>query len=457
MSNYPRLALLLAVVAGGLSQSENQPYFALSSNQTFGTRAKPSVSMSAWAVDSLEFRVYRIDDPVRFFQQIENPHEFGAHTPAPPHERTLLERIHGWKRSLRASIQRGIRAQFTESPSAHLQKLLPAKSAPAPGSRETHYAEAPVLNRQQLVLSFVQPVQSHSRWERQTIPVHVTEKGVYLVEAVRGELRAYTLLMVSDSVLITKTAKGRIVNLLMDRATGEPVRDAKVWMLGRDANLGSAATDAEGVATLPIPSGRPDDVRILARHGADYAVNTLSSWAFSANQASWMGYIYTDRPVYRPGHLVHFKGILRLRTAEGYQVPAGKPVSVTIQDQEQKPVYQKTLTASATGAIADDLALAPSAVLGNYFIEVKSAGEGFMSGSFEVQEYKKPEYEVRVTPGENARARRRERAGRHRRALLLRRAGQRRQGPLRRLSRPLLVPALVRSRRNDRRGFRRGR
>ena len=81
-------------------------------------------------------------------------------------------------------------------------------------------------------------------------------------------------------------------------------------------------------------------------------------------------------------------------------MPAGKPVSVTIQDQEQKPVYQKTLTTSANGTVTDDLALAPAAVLGNYFIEVKSAaGEGYMSGSFDVQEYKKPEYEVRVTPG----------------------------------------------------------
>ena len=400
MKTYLRLTLLLTAAAAGLSQSENQPYFALSSNQTFGSRSKPSVSMSAWGVDSLEFRVYRIDDPVKFFQQIENPHEFGARTPAPPHERTLLERVHIWKRSLRANIQREIRAQFTESPSARFEKMLPAKSAPSPGSRDTHYAEAPVLNAQQLVLSFVQPVQSHSRWDRVTVPVRVDAKGVYLVEAVKGELRAYTLLMVSDSVLITKTGKGRIVNVLMDRATGEPIRDAKVWMLGRNAELSNATTDGEGVATLPIPAGRPDDVRILAHNGADYAVTTLSNYAFSANEPSWMGYVYTDRPVYRPGHTVHFKGILRLRTAAGYEVPAGKAVSVSVQDQEQKPVYQKTLTTNANGSIADNLTLPASAGLGNYFIEVKSTvGEGYMSGSFEVQEYKKPEYEVRVTPG----------------------------------------------------------
>ncbi len=401
LTKHLQLVLLLAAVATGLSQPETQPYFALASSQTFGTHSKPSVSVSSWAVDSLEFRVYRIEDPVKFFQQIENPHQFGARTPAPPHERTLLERVHLWKRSLRAEIQRGIRAQFTESPSAHFEKLLPSKPTAQPGGRETHYAEAPVLNAQQLVLSFVQPMaQSRSRWERSTVPVNVTGKGVYLVEAVKGQLRAYTVLMVSDSVLITKTGKGRVVNMLADRSTGEPIRDAKIWMLGRDSNLGDSTTDAEGVAVLPVPAGRPDDIRVLARNGSDYAVNTLATYAFSANQSTWMGYIYTDRPVYRPGHTVHFKGILRLRTAAGYEVPAGKAVSVSIQDQEQKPVYQKSLNTSANGTIHDDLTLPLSAALGNYFIEVKSAaGEGYMNGSFEVEEYKKPEYEVRVTPG----------------------------------------------------------
>ena len=179
MKKYPQLVLLLAAAATGLSQSENQPYFALSSSQTFGTHSKPSVSISSWDVDSLEFRVYRIEDPVKFFQQLENPHQFGAHAPAPPHERTLIERIHIWKRSLRADIQRGLRAQFTESPSAHFEKLLPSKSTAQPGGRETRYAEAPVLNAQQLVLSFVQRVQSHNRWDRETVPVDVSGKGVY--------------------------------------------------------------------------------------------------------------------------------------------------------------------------------------------------------------------------------------------------------------------------------------
>ena len=400
-----RLAAALALAAPGLSQGEGEPYFSLSSNRTFPSNGKPTVEISAVNVDSLEFRVYRVDDPVKFFEEIENPHQFGGRAPAPPHERTLLERIHGWKRGLRANIRRSLRAQFTESPSAHFERFLPHEAPPAanaPGAtRGTYYAETPVLNSQQLVLSFVQPVtQGSSRWERETVPLGIKEKGVYLVEAVRKDLRAYTILMVSDAAMITKVAKGRVINMMVDRSTGEPIRSAKVWMLTRDGRKGQAETNEDGIAEMALEAAklgaRPDDVRVVGRNGGDYAVNALASWSFNANNDEFRGFVYTDRPVYRPGHTVRFNAILRLRTPLGYGVPASKPVMVEIQDPEQKMAYQKTLTTSANGTIHDDLVLGAGAALGNYSIEAHF-GDDFANANFDVEEYKKPEYEVRVT------------------------------------------------------------
>src|ERR1019366_6626857 len=241
--------------------------------------------------------------------------------------------------------------------------------------------------------------------------VAVKDRGVYLVEALRGELRAYTILMVSDLVMVTKTGNGRIVNFLADRNTGEPVRGAQLVLLTRDARQGTAESDANGLAELKFTDAKQDDLRLVARSGPNFAVNTLGSYAFETSREHWTGYIYTDRPVYRPGHIVHFKGLLRQFGSAGYTVPAGKSLPVEILDAEQKAVYKKTLTATPTGSIRDDFQLPPSAALGSYSIEVQTGGENFMSGSFEVEEYKKPEYEVRVTPtkarilqGENAQA-----------------------------------------------------
>ncbi len=390
-----RALFLVVLAAPGIGQIEDAPYFSLSSSRTFGSKGKPSVAMSAWNIDALEFRVYRINDPVKFFQQLEDSHQFGGRAPRPPRTRTLLERVHNWKRRLRADIRLTLRGQFSESPSAHFESLFPREAKPV--SRQTGFAEVPVLNSQQLVLSFVQPVRSRKRWETQNVELGVNQKGVFLVEAVRGDLRAYTVLMVSDIVMITKSARGRILSFVADRSTGEPLSGAEVYLLTRDGRSSVTRTNADGVTEMDVTSSRVDEVRIVARKGADVAVSALASYALDSGRDRWTGYVYTDRPVYRPGHTVHFKGILRLRAAVGYEVPSAKTVSVEIKDPEQKPVYRKSLTTSANGTVHDELALPSGAALGNYFIEIHE-GESYMNGGFEVEEYKKPEYEVRVLP-----------------------------------------------------------
>ena len=392
-----RLLVVLLLAAPALSQGESEPYFSISSSRTFPSNGKPTIELSAANIDSLDIRIYRVQDPLAFFQQMEDPHQFGGQVKPPPREPTLLERIHSWKRGLRVGIRRSLRAQFSESPSAHLLNALPHQPA-KPGDPGTYYAETPLLNSSQLVHSFVQPVAGHSRWDRETVDLGIRDKGVYLVEAVRHDMRAYTILVITDVVLITKTGKGRIVNLMVDRVTGEPIQSAKVWMLRRDGRKTEADTNAEGISEMKMDEARPDDVRVLARRGGDYALNALSPYAFQPNEDQWEGYIYTDRPVYRPGHTVHFNAIVRLRTATGYVVPAGKALQVQVQDTDQKAVYSKTLTVSANGSVHDDVVLPRTASLGYYYIEVKSPSDYSMSGNFEVQEYKKPEYEVRVLP-----------------------------------------------------------
>ena len=389
-----RTVLLLALAAPGIGQMEEAPYFSLSSNRTFGTNGQPSVTMSAWNVDALEFRVYRVNDAVKFFEQLQDPHEFGGGVRRPPRKPTLLELLHRWKHDLRTGIRQALRGQFTEAPSAHFEKLFPRKAAPA--ERGTRYAEAPVLNPQQLVLTFVQPVRSHSRWDSETVDIGVKEKGLYLVEAVKGELRAYTILMVSDIVMITKTSTEGALAFVTKRASGQPVGGAEVDFIRPGSDAVRVTTDADGVARAkPAPASTDKGgLRIVARYGTDIAA--VAPWGWNARE-EWSGYIYTDRPVYRPGHTVHFKGILRVRAAVGYDVPAGKSVQVLIQDPDSKPVYQKALTTSANGTIQGEFELAAGAALGDYYIQV-GGGDQQMMGNFAVQEYKKPEYEVRVTP-----------------------------------------------------------
>ena len=273
-----RLLLFLTLAAAMLGQGENEPYFALMSGRSFGSGGNPTISLNGWNLDSLEFRIYRINDPRRFFQQLEQPHQFGGSAPAPPRERTMLERVRSWKRSLRADIRRSLRAQFTESPSAHLESLLPHQTAsvnqPVSGVNASRYAENPLLNPQQMVLEFTRPIRAASRWDREDVDVPVSEKGVYLVEAVHHDLRAYTILFVSDLVMISKTGQGRIVNFVVDRKTGQPVPDVEVEAISKKGVAATARTDRDGIAELEKKKATPgapgdSETTLMARRGRD--------------------------------------------------------------------------------------------------------------------------------------------------------------------------------------------
>jgi len=76
---------------------------------------------------------------------------------------------------------------------------------------------------------------------------------------------------------------------------------------------------------------------------------------------------------------------------------------VTVQDPDEAKVFERDLPVSARGTIQGDLDIAAGAKLGNYTVSVDMPGgslvpdESGVSGSFEVQEYKKPEYKVTVS------------------------------------------------------------
>lgn len=390
-----RLAALLLTAAPLVCQDEARPYFTISSGRTFGSTETPAIMLSGWQVDAVQIRVYRVNDPVRFFGDLEDAHGFGGSRPSIGTKLTLLERIHNWKRSLRRNIRLDLRSQFTESPRAHLSEIFPSKPAQAPPNRATYFASAPVLNQDQLLLSFVQPLNGKTAWSSSTVSIPVKNKGVFLVEAVRGELRAYTILTVSDIVLLTKAGRDHMLGWVADRVTGEPIPNASIASMQRKGTATTVTTDSKGLAELRVPKTSDEDIRVIAARGGDYALGDIGTWVFSARAQNWTGYVYTERPVYRPGDTMHFRGILRRQAVVGYETPVNQSVSVQISDPDGKGVYQKALTTSANGIIHDDFAVPSKAPLGNYWIQVK-AGESNMGGSFEVQEYKKPEYEVRV-------------------------------------------------------------
>jgi alpha-2-macroglobulin len=381
----------LTVLLSGQTDDE-QPFFSLSSSLTFATGEKPSVELAAVDVADLDFRVYRINDPLKFFRQLPDAHSFGGQAMRPERQQTLLEKFHHLKAAWHSQMRFAIRDQFDSDAWTQIRSRRPHTNSNERESNVTSYAAAPVLNSQQLVATWKQHVKSLGRWRSQSIPVEVKDKGVYVVEAVQGDLRAYTLVFISDLALITKASGSRVLAFAADRKSGQPIAGADLSAL-----TSSVRTDENGLVDITVPSTNQagSQVLIMAKNGSDFAVSNL--WFNRSDRENYTGYTYTDRPVYRPGHEMHFKTILRSREGNSYQLPKLADVNVEVQGPDDKTIYRKTVPLSAVGSASGDVSIPKDAGLGYYSVVIKS-GDFTTQAGFEVQEYKKPEYDVRVTP-----------------------------------------------------------
>ncbi len=217
--------------------------------------------------------------------------------------------------------------------------------------------------------------------------------GVYAVRATKGQTRTSILMLVSDLGLVVKRAPTRALTYTVNRFSGIP-KIASVWIW--DAGIkDQALTGKDGVAQLEL--GKKSNPVFLARAGNAWALSD-GSWN-SYEDTKIKGYIYTDRPVYRPGHHVEFKGTLR--DAKTLKAIAGKDISVTIRaSQDDSEVFKSDLKTSDFGSFNAGFDLSLEAVTGSYYISANLKGDNSESyqGSFIVEAYQKPEYSVTVTP-----------------------------------------------------------
>ena len=124
---------------------------------------------------------------------------------------------------------------------------------------------------------------------------------------------------------------------------------------------------------------------------------------------------------------MHWKGILRARVENHLELPKLATIHVTIADQDDHALLDKDMPLSAAGNVTGDLTLPATATLGYYTIRLRNGpasddpDDDAGNGQFRVEDYRKPEYQVRVSPAKAAPAAGRDHAGSDRCQVLLRR------------------------------------
>lgn len=226
-----------------------------------------------------------------------------------------------------------------------------------------------------------------------TIPTKVN--GVYVIkaEAVGGNLAKTTWLIKSDIALIVKRSPKELLVYAQSFSSGKPIPGVKLRLYQDKVRVGTGSTDKNGLYQFRGYSPKP--YKIIAQKAGSFAFARTYYGSVSEKQKT---YLYTDRPVYRPGQEVFFKGITRRKTGFKYAVNDNMPVDVTISNSRGNKIYNRRLYTNSYGTFNSSLKLEEEPPLGSYTLRTYIGGNDTYY-RFEVSEYKKPEYKIEVSTG----------------------------------------------------------
>ena len=133
----------------------DRPAFSLASGEIFTTQASPFVTLTFERLGSLDFRIYRVADPIAFFEGLDEPHALGSEEYTVPTEQTWLERLASWKAERRADVQGFLRRQTSRDYRAQRRAGADKQTIQRRVQLGLQaYAQVPLLNDKQIVASW---------------------------------------------------------------------------------------------------------------------------------------------------------------------------------------------------------------------------------------------------------------------------------------------------------------
>lgn len=212
---------------------------------------------------------------------------------------------------------------------------------------------------------------------------------------------------VSNFGILTRNDDTGSLNLVVvNRQTGEPIPGVEATFFSNEYNrtsrtyddieMGRGKTDADGFVSSNI---RDRSIRVRFIQGKDILYLNDSYYSYSRDQredVTQNTYFFLDRAIYRPGQTIYFKGIaVENRPNEKPVILANTKVTVTFFDANQQEIERKELVSNAYGSFNGTF-IAPAGGLRGRMSLISSIGAA--STSFNVEEYKRPTFEVAIKP-----------------------------------------------------------
>ena len=324
-------------------------------------------------------RVYKITDPIGYFKKLKD-----IDRPVSPNqqkEKSLLDLLRDGVNEMRKSTRFYVRGTLRSDIRYRMIKSFDIK--PFHLNKRYKFIPPPKLKYKLVMEKYIK-----SDYEEDYVDEEIpfaTKRGLYLIEVSTNQGVYSKLWNITDLEIEVKNWSDRLLILAHDMEDGG-ITKARVFLYNRKR---WKSTGINGIKELKV---KDTSLYVLATSKKGFAMVKINRGYSTTTRA----YIYTERPIYRPGHTVYFKGILRDIKDNGYSIPSKKGYTIVIKNPSYNSVLIKDIELNKNGTFNDSLLLPDNCELGFYSIELLRDGKYMASSYFMVEEYRKPEFKVDV-------------------------------------------------------------
>jgi alpha-2-macroglobulin len=247
--------------------------------------------------------------------------------------------------------------------------------------------------------------------EHKTGAILLTAESIDPVTAAKKRVGTQAVIQLTDIGSVWKRDSGGITLHLFSLTTGQALPGVRLRLINTEQkDLGETVTDAEGGAHLPYESDArwvfaqgKDDAHLISINSSEasvplYRLGVTDDYGEDEGELHSI-FLFTERGVYKPGDVVHLKGYARNLNEDQATLPAGRKVTIKVNDSKDRQIFNKEVTLSEFASFAEDITL-PIGSVGKYRVTVRDDEDKEHTltgnGDFQVQEYRPNAFEITI-------------------------------------------------------------
>lgn len=246
-----------------------------------------------------------------------------------------------------------------------------------------------------------------SNGEDSKLLLPLEESGIYFLRMKQGDISADSFVIRSKNGAIVKEGDNEYIFWGQNYKNRKSISEGSLTLYNLQdevKEVGSTTFNESGIAKTALTADadialiRDAGDKVIIPINLQYLNTGYRYQSFQPKERITKFFIFTDRPLYRPGDTIFFKSIIRDDDDARYTIPSGL-ANVKLYDGwgDESLIVERSIPITGSGSVDGEFELSENADTGYYRLVVSVPDGNSSSTSFEVEHFRKPEYTIDVS------------------------------------------------------------